>query len=120
MGPQGYLSKERVRHDLGVTTRSVAAGRVWLDRRITGNVTATHEPMAGTREGPMSSLTHRERDVVRLLVKGCDNKQIAQRLSISPRTVKVHLGAIFDKLGVTHPTEAAIYAMRHGLGSERA
>jgi DNA-binding NarL/FixJ family response regulator len=63
---------------------------------------------------PLAQLTPREMDVIQLLAEGLSNKQIAQRLSISPRTVNFHLDNIYSKLGVTSRTEAAIYALRHG------
>ncbi|MBI1879978.1 MAG: protein kinase [Chloroflexi bacterium] len=60
-------------------------------------------------------LTARELEVLRLLVEGLSNKQMARRLSLSPRTVNFHLDNIYSKLGVRSRTEAAIYAVRQGL-----
>jgi signal transduction histidine kinase/DNA-binding CsgD family transcriptional regulator len=60
-------------------------------------------------------LTPREQEVLQLLVEGLSNKEIAQTLSISPRTVNFHLDNLYSKLGVNSRTEAAIYALRHGL-----
>jgi DNA-binding CsgD family transcriptional regulator len=59
-------------------------------------------------------LTPREMDVLGLLTEGLSNKEIGQRLSLSPRTVNFHLDHIYSKLGVTTRTEAAVYALRHG------
>lgn len=60
------------------------------------------------------ALTPREMDVIRLLAEGLSNKEIAQRLFISARTINYHLDNIYSKLGVNSRTEAAIYALRHG------
>jgi signal transduction histidine kinase/DNA-binding CsgD family transcriptional regulator len=64
-------------------------------------------------EAPVQ-LTLCEMDVIQLLAEGLSNKEIAQRLAISPRTVNFHLDHIYSKLGVTSRTEAAVYALRHG------
>lgn len=68
---------------------------------------------AFTLDAPVA-LTPREMDVIRLLVEGLSNKEIAQRLFVSARTVNYHLDNIYSKLGVNSRTEAAIYALRHG------
>jgi DNA-binding NarL/FixJ family response regulator len=64
---------------------------------------------------PLEVLTPRERDVLRLIVGGLGNKQIAGRLSLSAGTVKGYVSEIFEKLGVSDRTQAALLAVRHGL-----
>jgi DNA-binding NarL/FixJ family response regulator len=59
-------------------------------------------------------LTTREMDVLQLLAEGLSNKEIAKRLSVTPRTVNFHLDNIYSKLGVSSRTEAAMVAMRMG------
>lgn len=63
---------------------------------------------------PPIDLTEREYEVIRLVAEGMANKEIANALVISPRTVKFHLDNIYSKLGVSTRTEAAIYALRQG------
>jgi serine/threonine protein kinase/DNA-binding CsgD family transcriptional regulator len=63
---------------------------------------------------PPVDLTPREMDVIQWLVEGLSNKEIAQKLFISPRTVNFHLDNIYTKLSVNSRTEAAVYALRHG------
>jgi DNA-binding NarL/FixJ family response regulator len=72
------------------------------------------ELMVGFAIEPPVQLTPREMDVIRLLAEGLSNKEIAQHLAISPRTVNFHLDNVYSKLHVTSRIEAAIYALRHG------
>jgi len=65
---------------------------------------------------PPVQLSPREIEVLRLLSEGLSNKEIAQQLSLSPRTVNFHLDHIYSKLGVSSRTEAVIHALRHGWG----
>lgn len=64
--------------------------------------------------GLPAELTPRELEVIRMLAGGLSNKQIARRLSITPRTVNFHLDNIYSKLGVNSRLEAAVYALRQG------
>jgi DNA-binding NarL/FixJ family response regulator len=62
-----------------------------------------------------SELTVREQEVLRLVVEGLANKQIAQRLGIGEKTIKTHVSRVLAKLGVTDRTQAAVLAIREGL-----
>ena len=62
-----------------------------------------------------SHLSDREKEILRLVAAGMTNREIAQRLTISPNTVKVHLSNIFEKLGVMSRTEATLYAIEHRI-----
>lgn len=64
-----------------------------------------------------TELSEREKEILKLVATGASNKNIAQRLVISPNTVKVHLRNIFSKIGVASRTEATLYAIRSGLTS---
>ena len=65
------------------------------------------------RAGATDELTGREREVLALVATGLNNRQIGRRLDITERTVKSHLHNIFQRLGVTHRTEAALWAQRN-------
>lgn len=110
-GAAGYLLKDIDPEALALAVRDVAAGRPALDpvvaRRLMRQVAA---PQPG-----LADLTARERDVLRLVVAGLANKQIARRLGIGEKTVKTHVSRVLAKLGVEDRTQAAVLAIRNGL-----
>jgi DNA-binding NarL/FixJ family response regulator len=72
-------------------------------------------PSSETDGAPPVELTDREREVLTLLVQGCDNGEIAARLFLSPSTVKNHVSAVLQKLGVENRVQAAVRAVLTGL-----
>ena len=90
-------------------------------KQLGGTVTTQSTPNGAlemaVQFGPQNhiQLTEREQDVLTLIVAGMTNKEIAQKLDISPRTVNFHLDNIYSKLGVNSRTEAAVFALRLGL-----
>ncbi len=90
VGYMGYLSGEESIEDLKRAITVVLDGQLWAERRIMSSL------VMKTR---VASLTSREQDVFSLLVLGFTNKQIAQRLGISEKTVKVYVSGLLDKLG---------------------
>lgn len=112
-GAIGYLLKDVEGSDLLRAIRAAGAGRPWLhpeaQRHLLQQVTARAEP------APHDALTPRERDVLALVGRGRSNKQIAATLHLSEGTVKGYVSSVLDKLGVQDRTQAALYAVRHGL-----
>ena len=93
----------------------VTAGR--LDGAAVGAVLTASGYQPGRRTRLVAGLTGREVEVLELLVRGSSNRQIAQHLSITPRTVGTHVEHIYTKIGVSTRGAAAMFAMRHGLVS---
>ena len=91
----------------------VDAGR--LDGAAARAVLAAAGHVVGRRPHLVAGLTAREAEVLELLVRGLANKQIAARLSVTPRTVATHIEHIFTKTGVSTRGGAAMFALRHGL-----
>ena len=110
-GAAGYLLKDAEPDQLLRGIRAAAAGDAPLAPRAASELLAErHE----TR--PASGLTPREREVLAMVAEGLPNKLIARRLEISEKTVKAHLTRIFERLGVSDRTQAALWAQRHRLG----
>jgi two-component system nitrate/nitrite response regulator NarL len=74
----------------------------------------------GSTADDSASLSKREQDVLKQIVSGCSNKSIGRNLSIDEATVKAHVKRIFRKIGVENRTQAAIWAVNHNLGVEKA
>jgi DNA-binding NarL/FixJ family response regulator len=108
-GAVGYLLKDVPHEELFRALRAVARGERYLAPVVTERL------MARWQQPPRMSLTDRELDVLRCVVRGDGNKQIAAALGIAEPTVKAHLVHIFEKLSVENRTAAARVARQRGL-----
>jgi len=109
-GAIGYLLKDAEPEELLQGIRAAAAGESPLHPRVARAVL-----QARSERRPASELSDRQRAVLVLIAEGKQNKQIARALGISEKTVKGHVTAIFQLLGVTDRTQAALWAQRHRL-----
>jgi DNA-binding NarL/FixJ family response regulator len=107
-GAMGYVMKNADVSMLLQAIRAAARGQVMLSTRAAQRLVRKVR-----RPGPL--LTLREREVLRHLATGRSNKQIAADLSITDKTVKAHVSAVLDKLGVQTRTQAAVYAVQSAL-----
>ncbi|MCL4393947.1 MAG: response regulator transcription factor [Chloroflexi bacterium] len=114
-GALGYLLKDTDRETLLNTIRAAARGETLLKPEIVQRVLARARSAASAPQRDLPGLTERERQVLALIVRGAQNKEIAARLNITERTVKAHLASIFNRLGVNSRTEAAAVAVRNGI-----
>jgi DNA-binding NarL/FixJ family response regulator len=111
-GASGYLLKDSDPAQVAEAVRVAAAGESPLDPK------AARVLLDARREGRPAAvaagkLTAREREVLDLVGQGLANKQIARRLGIAERTVKAHLTSVFQAIGVTDRTQAALWAQKH-------
>lgn len=115
-GAAGYLLKDVEPAELVRAIRTVHAGQSVVHPAVAARLL---EELADARRGPArepgEDLTTREREVLRLLARGRSNKRIALELGVAEKTVKTHVSHILGKLGVNARTEAALFAVRHGL-----
>jgi len=117
-GATGYVLKDEALETLVSAVRAAARGESWLSpavarqvvRRAVGEAPSLREQVRAS-----IPLTPREVEVLRLLAQGLDNAAIAEALVVTKRTVQNHVSNIYGKLEVTSRTEAALYAIRHGL-----
>ncbi len=114
-GAVGYLLKDAEPEVLLDGIRAVARGESPLDPRAARHLLSRAGPSVGTSQVP-AALSPRETEVLRLVVEGLLNKQIASRLGITERTVKAHLTSAYQRIGVTDRTQAALWVERHHLG----
>ncbi len=133
LGAAGYLSKEVDPQRIPRAVRAAATGDSLLDRELllaalkSGRTTMRNStngmdnppsiphPTPEPTELPAEELTEQETTILKLIVSGLNNSAIANTLSISTSTVKTHVRHIFHKLGVSDRTQAAVWAMRHGV-----
>jgi NarL family two-component system response regulator LiaR len=110
-GASGYLLKDIDPQALADAIRDVHAGRPALHPTVAARLMR----QGSTARIAHDDLTAREREVLRLMVEGLANKQIAQRLGIGEKTIKTHVSRVLAKLGVADRTQAAVLAIREGL-----
>lgn len=118
-GAKGYLSKNSTIPSLIKAIHTVYRDELWVERKFVARYFSGEISSALDQESQQlekkNAFTEREQDVINLLVKGSTNKEIAQNLFISEKTVKSHLNKIFKKLNVSRRLEAILYAIKLGL-----
>ncbi|MDX2764046.1 response regulator [Streptomyces europaeiscabiei] len=111
-GAAGYVYKDVDPDALAGAIRSVHAGHILLQPEV-AEVLLSQEANSGQGRG--GSLTEREREVLGLIADGRSNREIARALVLSEKTVKTHVSNILMKLDLADRTQAALWAVRHGV-----
>ncbi len=124
-GASGFLLKDADADDLAAAIRAAASGEVHLDPAVAGIVARRMRERSGTAAGADASadgsarLTAREREVLSGVARGLSNRAIADELGITERTARTHVSNILAKLGLASRTQAALFAVQHGLDQAR-
>lgn len=113
-GAAGYQLKDIEPDELVLAIRRVMDGENIMHPQVTTQLIQNQE-MASELPHMLHPLTNREQDVLGELTKGKSNKEIASSLFVTEKTVKTHISNIFAKLEVQDRTQAALYAVKHGL-----
>jgi two-component system nitrate/nitrite response regulator NarL len=123
LGARGILQKNASANQVLKAIEKTHEGEMWLDRGTLGRVFSeyreTTTPERADPEAAMrASLTARERKIVRMIVEGqgASNNELAERLFISPHTLRNHLTSIYSKLNLGNRLELYVYAVKHQMG----
>ncbi|MBD2160347.1 response regulator transcription factor [Limnothrix sp. FACHB-1083] len=125
-GARGYCRKGISAETLILAMRSIAAGASWWDDLATSQIQAAMAQSGASSlpktvtsrgdrlaTGAIEELTQREQEILNLIAQGQSNQDIAQTLHIAPGTVRVHVHAILQKLGVRDRTQAVVHLLQH-------
>jgi two-component system, NarL family, nitrate/nitrite response regulator NarL len=118
LGIRGLVPKDALTDQIIPAIRSVAVGHYWVDGRRALQLPEVLRALgreAESSEPTSYGLTPRELEVVRCIVEGSSNRNIARQFQLSEETVKRHLSNIFDKTGVSTRLELALFALKHQL-----
>ncbi|MBV8610511.1 MAG: response regulator transcription factor, partial [Singulisphaera sp.] len=114
-GAGGYVLKRAAAEELVQAIRAVASGGIYLDPKMAGQVVGGYVGRPMARGVPLEAeLTEREVEVVRLLARGHINREIAEQLDLSVKTVEVHKARALEKLGLRSRADLVQYALRRG------
>jgi DNA-binding NarL/FixJ family response regulator len=113
LGAKGYLSKPLNHKDLIRAIRVTYTGEIWAGRKILAEALESLRQKTQEMNLPLSemqeALTEREQEIVRWVIQGMTNKEIAARLGISYKTVKTHLSNVFNKLKISRRLQLTLY-----------
>ena len=116
-GADGYILKDATQEELRVAIRSVLLGKTYLSMDVSAKVVSGY--LGGGKSSGASSvydsLTHREREVLKLVAEGKSNKYIAEFLNLSVKTVEKHRSNLMSKLDVHNASGLTAYAIEKGL-----
>ena len=114
-GAAGYLLKGSAVAELEVAVRAVARGETYLSPAVSKRVVDDYVSRTGGAEDPLAALTPRQREILQLVAEGHTNKEIAQRLGLSYRTIEAHRNQLMKRLDVHDLTGLVRFAVRVGL-----
>jgi len=114
-GAYGYIIKRAVESELIQAIQVVSHGYMYVHPSLTSSLVKGLSPHANPETTDNEELTQREKDVLLLLARGHTNRQIAEKLNLSPRTIEGHRSSLVSKLGISSRVELMNYVDSHGI-----
>lgn len=114
-GASGYIIKRAAEEELIHAIRAVERGDMYIHPSMTRKLLIDLSPTVNSEKAALHSLTPREKEVMRYIIRGYTNKQIAEALFISTRTVEGHRSSLMGKLNLKNRVELVEFAEKHGL-----
>jgi len=114
-GASGYILKRAAESELIAAIQTILRGDLYVDPSMVRLLLGESKPVDSRPNVSTESLTPREVEILKLIVEGCTNRQVAEQLTISIRTVEGHRANILDKLGLHSRVELVRYAREHGM-----
>lgn len=115
VGASGYIVKRAAGDELIGAIQAVSKGYMYIHPAITRLLVSDLSPSIDAHKGALESLTPRELEVMSFIIRGFTNRQIAEALFISQRTVEGHRANVFGKLGLKNRVELVEFAEKYGL-----
>jgi two-component system response regulator NreC len=115
LGAGGYILKHAAESELIAAIRSVFRGELYIHPKMIRSLLQPEQSKVQQDQSPLETLTSREEEVLKLIVQGYTNKQVADELTISIRTVEGHRANLTDKLGIRSRVDLLRYARDHHL-----
>jgi DNA-binding NarL/FixJ family response regulator len=115
LGADGYLLKHLSAPEFIELLEGLKRGEAAITRKTTAFLMKQIAQPASRHDKPVTPLSDREIEIIRLLAEGLSNRSVSERLSLSENTIKYHLKNILQKLNVQNRTEAVMYAVRNNL-----
>ncbi|MBU6432579.1 MAG: response regulator transcription factor [Nitrospirae bacterium] len=114
-GAAGYLLKDADRMELELAIRTVMRGDTYLTPTVAKYAVEAYRQRKEGDQGPLASLSSRQKEILQLIAEGYANKEIAQRLDLSPRTVETHRAELMERLNIRDVPGLVKLALRAGL-----
>jgi DNA-binding NarL/FixJ family response regulator len=114
-GAAGYLLKDADRMELELAVRTVIRGDIYLTPAVAKYAVVAYRQRKEGGQGPLACLSSRQKEILQLIAEGYANKEIAQRLDLSPRTVETHRAELMERLDIRDVPGLVKMALRTGL-----